>query len=281
MHVRQTGLLDLPAELLFEILAYSTSAYLPLANKHLLHTFHHAPPSCRAYFILGRIEHPAPLAPELIIQTALSYPICTETVLDFLEHTSPLAMLSQSRIKAVRVSPGRWLFRNLPRQVKLKRRRKHSSSSAPVPVFSSSISSRINPLAFLESLERRYTLAFSPPGSAFALAMCVRAGPAQYPLLQVLLRTGADPGAKSCLPLQIAAASGDLDALKLMIEPSPDQQAQGATGGKRRRVEDRVQPTTKVLLEAVKGKHIEVAEWLMHEKGIIPDMATMRMIQNA
>jgi hypothetical protein len=83
------------------------------------------------------------------------------------------------------------------------------------------------------------------------------------------------------LPLQIAAASGDLDALKLMIEPSPDQQAQGATGGKRRRVEDRVQPTTKVLLEAVKGKHIEVAEWLMHEKGIIPDMATMRIIQSA
>ncbi|CAE6411025.1 unnamed protein product [Rhizoctonia solani] len=281
MHDRRTGLLDLPAELLFEILANSTSADLPLVNKHLLHTFHYAPPSCRAYFILGRIKSPAPLAPELIIESALSYPICTETVLDFLEHMRPQVLLSRSRLKAIRVSPGRWLFRNLLSQLKPKRRRKHGPSSAPALLFSSSTNSRINPLAFLESLERRYTLEFSVAGSAFALAMCVRAGPAQYPLLQLLLRNGADPGAKSCLPLKIAAASGDLDALKLMIESSPDQQAQGTTGGKRRRVEDRVQPTTKVLLEAVKGKHIEVAEWLIHEKGVVPDMATMRMLQNA
>ncbi|KDN50552.1 hypothetical protein RSAG8_01050, partial [Rhizoctonia solani AG-8 WAC10335] len=173
------------------------------------------------------------------------------------------------------------MFRNLQSQPKPKRRRKHAADSAPAPPSSSSTNPRTNPLTFLESLESRYTLSFSAHGSAFALAMCVRAGPAQHPLLQLLLRNGADPSAKSCLPLQIAATLGDLNALKLMIEPSTEQSARGTTGGKRRRMEDRAQPTTKVLSAAVKERHIEVAEWLMYEKGVVPDMATMRMLQHA
>ncbi|KAG8753555.1 hypothetical protein FRC11_007312, partial [Ceratobasidium sp. 423] len=267
--------------LLFEILACSTSSHLPLVNKYLLHTFHHAPPSCRVYFILGKLEPSVPLVPETVLDSALSYPICNDNVLDLLEHMHPLVLLPRSRLKAVRVSPGRWVFRNLQSQPKSKRRRKTFSNSAPAPLSSSETNPRTNPLAFLEFLESRYTLWFSTHGSAFALAMCVRAGPAQYPLLQLLLRNGADPSAKSCLPLQIAATLGDLNALKLMIEPSAEQQSQGAIGRKRRRMEDRVQPTTKVLSAAVKERHIEVAEWLMHEKGVVPDMATMRMLQHA
>ncbi|KAJ1307461.1 hypothetical protein OPQ81_001561 [Rhizoctonia solani] len=280
MYERHTGLLDLPAELLFEILAYSASSQLPLVNKYLSHTFHHAPPSCRAYFILGKLEPSAPTAPEIILDNALSYPICTNNVLDFLEHIHPLALLPRSRLKAVRVSPGRWIFRNLRSQPKPKRR-KYGSGYAPALLTSSSTDSRPSPLDFLEFLESRYTLSFSAQGSAFALAMCVRAGPAHYPLLQFLLRNGADPSAKSCLPLQIAATLGDLNALKLMIDPSAEQQGQVTVGRKRRRIEDRVQPTTKVLSAAVKEGHIEVAEWLMHEKGVVPDMAIMQMLQHA
>ncbi|CAE6435392.1 hypothetical protein ACGC1H_002878 [Rhizoctonia solani] len=278
MNNGRTGLLDLPAELLFEILAYSTSSDIPLVNKYLLHTFHGAPPSCRAYFILGKLDPSVPLVPSIILESALSYPICTENVLDFLEHMHPLVLLPRSSLKDVRVSPGRWVFRNLQSHPKPKRRRKHPNS-APAPSSSLNTNLRINPLTFLESLERMYTLSFSAPGSAFALAMCVRAGPAQYPLLQLLLRNGADPGAMSCLPLLIAATVGDLNALKLMIEPTTEPSPQGTTGGKRRRMEDRVQPTTNVLSAAVKEKHLEVAEWLMHEKGVVPDMATMRMLQ--
>ncbi|KAL5634987.1 hypothetical protein ACGC1H_002878 [Rhizoctonia solani] len=260
MNNGRTGLLDLPAELLFEILAYSTSSDIPLVNKYLLHTFHGAPPSCRAYFILGKLDPSVPLVPSIILESALSYPICTENVLDFLEHMHPLVLLPRSSLKDVRVSPGRWVFRNLQSHPKPKRRRKHPNS-APAPSSSLNTNLRINPLTFLESLERMYTLSFSAPGSAFALAMCVRAGPAQYPLLQLLLR------------------NGDLNALKLMIEPTTEPSPQGTTGGKRRRMEDRVQPTTNVLSAAVKEKHLEVAEWLMHEKGVVPDMATMRMLQ--
>ncbi|KAH7341841.1 hypothetical protein B0J17DRAFT_276191 [Rhizoctonia solani] len=279
MHDGRTGLLDLPAELLFEIHAYSVSTYLPLTNKYLLQTFRYAPPCCRAHFILGRLDPSAPLVPENVLESALSYPMCTDSALDFLEHIYPLALLPRSKLKAVRVSPGRWMFRNLQSQPKPKRRRKHGSNPVPAPPSSSSTNPRSNPLAFLQSLESRYTLSFSANGSAFALAMCVRAGPAQRPLLQLLLRNGADPSAKSCLPLQIAAALGDLDALKLMIEPSDEQQSQGIAGRKRRRIEDRVQPTNKVLSAAVKERHIEVAEWLMHEKGVVPDMATMQMLR--
>ncbi|CUA76036.1 hypothetical protein RSOLAG22IIIB_02043 [Rhizoctonia solani] len=278
MHKERTGLLDLPAELLFEILAHSTSCHLPLVNKYLLQTFRYAPPSCRAYFILGRLDPSALSVPGIILQSALSYPICTENVLNFLEHIHPLVSLRRSELKAIRVPPGRWIFRNLQSQPKPKRRRKYASNSTPAPPSSNH---HTDPLKFLEFLESRYTLSFSAQGSAFALAMCVRAGPAQHPLLQLLLRNGADPGAKSCLPLQIAAALGDLNALKLMIEPSTELPAQGTTGGKRRRMEDRVQPTTKVLSAAVKERHIEVAEWLMHEKGVVPDMATMRILQHA
>ena len=110
---------------------------------------------------------------------------------------------------------------------------------------------------------------------------------AQYPLLRFLLLAGADPGAQHCLPLQVAATVGNLDALKMMVEPSEEQKDQEESdskkvkGGKRRRVEDRVQPTTKVLFAAVKGKHFELAQWLMNEKGVIPDMATLQMMQYA
>lgn len=108
---------------------------------------------------------------------------------------------------------------------------------------------------------------------------------AQYPLLRFLLQAGADPGAQHCLPLQVAATIGNIDALKMMVEPSAEQENQEEVGskkvkgGKRRRVEDRVQPTTKVLFAAVKAKHIELAQWLMHDKGVVPDMATLQMMQ--
>jgi hypothetical protein len=116
--------------------------------------------------------------------------------------------------------------------------------------------------------------------------MCVRAGPVQYPLLRFLLRTGADPSAAQCLPLQVAATFGNLDALKMMIEPSDadiqnqEERAGKTKGGKRRRVEDRVQPTARVLAAAVKAKHNELAQWLMYEKGVVPDMATLQMLQH-
>ncbi|KAG9124054.1 hypothetical protein FRC07_013040 [Ceratobasidium sp. 392] len=117
--------------------------------------------------------------------------------------------------------------------------------------------------------------------------MCVRAGPAQYALLRFLLRAGADPGASHCLPLQVAATVGNMDAMKLLVEPLEDEitgteeVSRGkAKGGKRRRVVDRVQPTNKVLLAAVKAKHTDLAYWLIHEKGVVPDMATMHMLQH-
>lgn len=287
---KPTGLLDLPPELLFDILAYSASSYLPLVNKHLLHTFKYAPPSCCAHFILGQLGELlprmlTPSTPRLILESALSYPMCTIAVLGALERMAPLVALSASVLKSIHVTPGRWLFRNLHTQPRPKRRHKLGTGFTPAPTSAPPTPNpRTNPLPFLESIANRYTILFRSQSSAFALAMCVRAGRAQYPLLQFLLRNRADPGAHSCLALQVAATLGDIDALKLMIEPSDaEREAQEGKvkGGKRRRIEDRVQPTTKVLFAAVKAKHIDVAEWLMREKGVVPDMATMQMLQVA
>ncbi|KAG9096007.1 hypothetical protein FRC06_009176 [Ceratobasidium sp. 370] len=290
---RPTGLLDLPPELLFDILVYSTSPQFPLVNKHVFHTFKHASPFVRAEFILCRyynsLDKPrGGSSPTSVMHAALSYPMCTIPVLDALERISPpLLALSSADRRRVSVSPGRWLFRNLYTDPKPKRRKPGPLAAALAPASgprNQNQSPRSNPLQFLELLGARYALVFPERESAFALSTCVRAGPAQYPLLRFLLRAGADPGASHCLALQVAATVGNMEVMKMLVEPSDadigllDGQA-GRVGGKRRRVADRVQPTRKVLLAAVKAKHTELARWLIHEKGVIPDMATMHMLQ--
>ncbi|KAG8718481.1 hypothetical protein FRC08_005169 [Ceratobasidium sp. 394] len=286
-----TGLLDLPPELLFDILVHSVSPQFPLANKHLLHTFKHASPFVRAEFILYRYYdsldklHGRP-SPTSVMHAALSYPMCAVLVLDALERISPpLLALSSADRRRLSVSPGRWLFRNLYTDLKPKRRKPGPLAAVLAP-SSAPQNPRSNPLSFLELLGSRYTLAFPERESAFALSMCVRAGPAQYPLLRFLLYAGADPGASHCLALQVAATVGNMDAMRMLVEPSDadikhlDERVGKVGGGKRRRVADRVRPTSKVLLTAVKAKHTELAYWLMHEKGVVPDMATIRMLQH-
>ncbi|KAF8599661.1 hypothetical protein BDV93DRAFT_525900 [Ceratobasidium sp. AG-I] len=297
---KPTGLLDLPPELLYDILHYSASPQFPLINKYMRHTFKYAPPSLRAAYVLRRLhESPDrplnPLSPHTIINAALAYPMCNTLMIDALERISlSLRALTPLERKRITVFPGRWLFRNLLTQPKPRRRKpgplsKHSAT-ASLPAIAASASPtfadpRRNPLPFLESLASKYTLSFSARESAFALSMCVRAGVAQYPLLRFLLQAGADPGAQHCLPLQVAATVGNIDAMKMMVEPSEEQDGQEESGGKkvkggkRRRVEDRVQPSTKVLFAAVKAKHFELAQWLMNEKGVVPDMATLQMMQ--
>ncbi|KAG8794985.1 hypothetical protein FRC12_019312 [Ceratobasidium sp. 428] len=77
-----------------------------------------------------------------------------------------------------------------------------------------------------------------------------------------------------------------MDAMKILVEPQDgdfgllDERPGKVKGGKRRRVADRVQPTSKVLLAAVKAKHTELVHWLIHEKGVVPDMSTMHMLQH-
>ncbi|KAG8794990.1 hypothetical protein FRC12_019317 [Ceratobasidium sp. 428] len=284
---RPTGLLDLPPELLFDILVYSSSSHLALVSKHLLYTFKHASPIVRAEFTLCRYyeslekSHGRP-SPNSVLHAALSYPICTIPALDALERISPpLLALSSADRRRLNVSPGRWLFRNLFTQPKLKRRKPGPLSAVLNQGQNHHSSPRSNPLEFLKQLGSRYTLVLLERESAFALSMCVRAGPAQHSLLQFLIRAGADPGASHCLPLQIAATVGNMDAMRILVEPldRENEQLGKVKGGKRRQMVDRVQPTSKVLLAAVKAKHTELAHWLIHEKGVVPDMTTMHMLQ--
>ncbi|KAG8737025.1 hypothetical protein FRC10_008651 [Ceratobasidium sp. 414] len=200
----------------------------------------------------------------------------------------PLLALSSAERRRLSVSPGRWLFRNLYTELKPKRRKPGPLAAVLAPALASQNqgrSPRLDPLQFLELLSSRYALTFPERESAFALSMCVRAGQAQYPLLRFLLQAGADPGASHCLALQVAATVGNIEVMKMLVEPSDadikrlDKQAGKVGGGKRRRVADRVQPTSKVLLAALKAKHTELAHWLIHEKGVVPDMATIRILQ--
>ncbi|QRV89396.1 ankyrin repeats [Ceratobasidium sp. AG-Ba] len=282
-----TGLLHLPPELLFDILVHSLSHHLPLVNKHIFYTLKHASPFVRAQYILCRHydtlhqTHGRP-STQSVMDAALSYPMCTMPIIESLERiSSPLLTLSSADRKRLGVTPGRWLFRNLPSHTKPKRRKPGRIASTLAPQSPLS-----DPLTFLEHLSAKYTLVFPEREAALALSTCVRAGPAQYSLLRFLLQAGADPGAKHCFALQVAATFGNMDAMKILIEPSEsdvrkqEERAGMTKGGKRRRVEDRVHPTSKVLLAAVKNKHTELAHWLIHEKGVVPDMATMHMLQH-
>lgn len=48
--------------------------------------------------------------------------------------------------------------------------------------------------------------------------------------------------------------------------------------GKKRKLEDRIQVTSEMLRAAVKSHAKEVIDWLMEEKGCVPDMQTLLLL---
>jgi len=249
-------------QLLYALQLYALSPALPHVSRHLYEVYKSAPSSFHAEYILGRALAHTGSKSTGIITRALRYPLCTRDVLDALCRLAEAQAYGEALKNDVAELPRR-LFDGL----------------APKygPVHGSGLVEKVGwtvqdePLPFLRHLYKlRWVRA--PDTNAhdgYALTRAVQAGFVQ--LVRFLLARGADPGRRGGLALWATIRRGDLELLKMLIERD------GWDGGKRRRVEDRVQVGSEMVRAAVKSDARDIVEYLM-EKGCVPDIPTLRMV---
>ncbi|KAI0951040.1 hypothetical protein AcW1_008188 [Taiwanofungus camphoratus] len=278
----------LPVELLYEIQSYALSPDLPLACKHFYAVYKSASASVHAQFLIGRYSHyPDRTTSERgrgLVSTALRYPICDQVVLEAILRSpaNPYKSLSSERKSLSPVELPRRLFRNL----------------SPRSITNGAIVGRKEgydtggwreddePLPFLRYLYEHPQL---PPPIAnsydgYALTKAVHAG--FVPLVRFLLNHGASPVYKNGLAVMVAIRRKDLALVRMLIERDGtvrgDKQTKDKNdfpaSAKRRKLEDRIKVNQEMLKTAVMCDARSIVEYLMKEKGCVPDMQTVLLM---
>lgn len=275
------SLADLPVELLYEVGLYAVSPALPRTCKVLYAIFKNSPASYRAQYLVACIEQSHPRE-DAIITKLLRYPICNEDVLEAYFRMTPSKAGSRKR----------WvpeLPRHLFRSLAIKSKSLRSSSAPCVAARRGRSAGETLPWTELDHplplLRYLYTCPhIHPPAvnshEGYALTKAVQSG--FVPLIQFLLNHGATPDRKSSLAVLIAISRRDLPMVRMLVERSEPIHAlpEGEkVGAKRRRLEDRVSITPKMLRAAVKCKAQDIIEYFTREKGCIPDIHTLLMLE--
>ncbi|KAJ6577217.1 hypothetical protein B0H19DRAFT_1061888 [Mycena capillaripes] len=282
-----TGLEDLPVELLYEVHLYSLSTALPITSRRLYHIFNAAPASFRAQYILSHFE-PEDARLSDVVSKILRFPLCSMTVLDAvfrtwpvaapastLEEIPPLSSPSGGQTKPPEVeappdgvggaaaapTTAPELPRRLFRALGPRTDRAYNEDDAPLPL-----------IRYLYASTR-----IAPPNpnshEGYALTRAVHAE--FVPLIQLLLEHGASPQHKRGLAVLVAIRQKKLSLVRMLIERTETGVQRGA---KKRKLEDRMEVTSEMLKAAVKAKARDIAEYLMQEKGCVPDIQTLHML---
>lgn len=222
------------------------------------------------YLIARYLALPTSRRPS-VLTYALRFPLCTPAVLAaLLEHPSfpyrdppppPTDITPDTSATSTRAKPP-----ELPRR--LFRRLSPSGAEA---------------LPLLHSLYRD-SIPVPPPRpvpdvdshDGYPLVRAVSAG--AVPLVRFLLERGASPRRRSALSVRLAIKRGDLALVRLLVEP-PDVRPNERRVGKRRRLADRVQVDPEMLKVAVAYGAHDIAEYLMNEKGCVPDLRTLSLLR--
>ncbi|KAH9903086.1 hypothetical protein C8Q73DRAFT_672905 [Cubamyces lactineus] len=301
MSIGRTLALDhLPVELLYDIYTLSLSPALPLTCKYFHAVFKAAPPTLHAEYLIRCYEDAAANSASAralgLISKVLRYPICTRQVLEAILHSPECPYIPPPNDPQRRptILP-RHLFRNLtPRD--LPHQRPWTEYDEPLPF-----------LGFLYNDPR-----IPPPASdshdGYALTRAVYAG--FTPLVRFLLENDASPACRGNLAVTVAIRRKSLPLVRMLIErdgpgAADEVKAKGSKkrklsvmeedesegtnikatsgsgktrGAKRRKLGDRVSVKPDMLRAAVKCNAHDIAEYLMREKGCVPDMQTVLMM---
>ncbi|KAI0267669.1 hypothetical protein BC834DRAFT_1032042 [Gloeopeniophorella convolvens] len=253
MDVRKDLLATLPVELLWEIQFYALSDTLPLTSRRLHAIFASASPHQKADYIFGRhlaaAAHAGP--PGNLVSHALRFPLCTLAVLDILLARADCPPLPPEEPP------------DLPRR--LFRRLGEGGSQGGAD----------NVLPMLRALYAHPRLLKPPDPNSHAgypLARAVLAG--ATPLVRFLLDHGASPRRKDALAVTLAIKRRDLALVRLLVEAPPEK----SSPCKRRKRSDRVEVTSEMLKLAVRCRARDIAEYLINEKGCVPDLRTLALL---
>ncbi|KAI0368812.1 hypothetical protein BV20DRAFT_1044853 [Pilatotrama ljubarskyi] len=300
---------DLPVELLYEIYTLALSPSLPLISKHFHAVFKAAPPTLHAEYLIRCYEEFAQQSASAralgLISKVLRYPICTREVLEAILRSPECPHIPgpEDPDRRPTILP-RHLFRNLkPRDNP--GQRPWVEFDAPLPFLRYLYSDPRIPFPATNSydgyaLTRAVYAGFTPlvqfllaheasPECKGNLAVTVAIRRKSLPLVRMLIErdgptgealpsgsrkrrrsedtgTGDEPGAQS------GERSGSSSS-SLLVKASPK-----GSGAKRRKLGDRVSVTPDMLKVAVKCDARDIAEYLMREKGCVPDMQTVLMM---
>ncbi|KAG2150620.1 hypothetical protein DEU56DRAFT_38041 [Suillus clintonianus] len=258
--IHRDSLVALPVELLYEIQLFSISPSLPLTCKTLYGIFSASPSSYRAQYLIASVEA-AQIRNDLIPSKLLRYPICTMDTLEAVFRISSDVISSTWRPELPRR-----LFRSLT-----------PGSHAKPPSWTD----QDHPLPFLKYLFACPKI--HPPDvnshEGYALTKAVQVG--FVPLIRFLLDHGASPRCKNSMSIIVAIYRKDISLVRLLVdrvdrESNPAGQKEKGT---RRKLEDRAQVTPEMLKVAVKLDARDIVEYLMKEKGCVPDMQTLLMMR--
>ncbi|CDO74483.1 hypothetical protein BN946_scf184979.g38 [Trametes cinnabarina] len=293
----------LPVELLYDIYTCALSSSLPLTCKFLYSVFKAAPPTLHAQYLIACYEDAANRSASAralgLVSKVLRYPICTRSVLEaILRSPERPSIPSVNDPRAPPTILPRHLFRNLtPRD---------APGQRPWTEYD-------EPLPFLKFLYTDPRIPRPAPNSyeGYALTRAVYAG--FTPLVRFLLEHDASPACKGGLAVTVAIRRKSLPLVRMLVERdgpssvdasmlaasrkrkrsaadvgenggSSANASSGKTSGskvggtKRRKLGDRVSVTPGMLKTAVMCDARDIAEYLMREKGCVPDMQTVLMM---
>ncbi|KAI0649453.1 hypothetical protein C8Q79DRAFT_999220 [Trametes meyenii] len=276
----------LPVELLYDIYTIALSPTLPLTCKYLCGVFKAAPTTLHAEYLIGCYEEFSRNSGSDraygLVSKVLRYPLCTRQVLEAILRSPhcPYIPPAGHRERRPTVLPKR-LFRHL------------TPSDSP-------IQSDEGLLSFLHFLydDPRIPSPDADSHEGYALTKAVYAGSTE--LVRFLLKHGASPDCKNHLAVVVAIRRKSLSLVRMLIERdgpgassesslssgrrkrkrSDEGESQGKTSNnaKRRKLGDRVVVNPEMLKAAVKCNARDIVEYLMREKGCVPDMQTVLMM---
>ncbi|KAF8501726.1 hypothetical protein F5888DRAFT_1632553 [Russula emetica] len=263
-------LATLPVELLYEIHLFAASEALPLTCRRLYDVFKNASPAVHADYLIARhIQSPSCLRPN-IITYVLRFPLCTPSVLAaLLERPSfPHPVQSSSTNTDTHHTDTRTSHPNPPELPRRLFRQLSTSGAEALPhlhfLYTSSAPQLNTPRRPIIDSYNGYPL--------------VRAASAcAIPLVRFLLDHGASPRRRDALAIRIAIKRRDLSLVRLLIDPADAPPDERRTG-KRRKLADRVKVTSEMLRLAVTCGARDIAEYLMNEKGCVPDLITLSLL---
>jgi hypothetical protein len=110
----------------------------------------------------------------------------------------------------------------------------------------------------------------------YPLARAVLAG--AVPLVRFLLDHGASPRRRDAIAVRFAIKRRDLVLVRMLVEP-PEVPLGERRTGKRRKLNDRIQVNSEMLKLAVRCDARDIAEYLINEKGCVPDLKTLSLLR--
>ncbi|CCA67087.1 hypothetical protein PIIN_00921 [Serendipita indica DSM 11827] len=276
----------LPAELLYSIHLWALNPAFPLTNRSLYATMKNAPRSISARYLFYRHENTT-LDLAGLISHVLKYPLCTPDVFErfLIIVPRPYRHLYPNPRQTVNAPPvvetpvrlfrlPRRLFRSLEPD-----KDKNSIKDDATFTFLESLY-KLPPVSYSGTEKTQALLPDSNSHDGYPLIKAVQAKNRR--LINLLLAHKADPSRNQKMAVLLAIQQRDLSLVKLLVEGTPTTRRQIRSSNARKGVQkktDLVVVDNVMLGVAVKESATEIVEWLVKEKGVVPDIKTLRSME--